>query len=259
MIALLKTAERTNNTSCINNYVYQRHVFAYKAVPLSHVTGKQVLELGCGEGFGVDILAPYAAHYLAVDKKKPAFEFRENNTAFRECLLPVLTGIADNAFDTVICFQVIEHIKKDHLLLEEIKRVLKPGGALLMTTPNRRMSLSRNPFHVREYLPHGMEALIRSHFTTYTIHGVFGNEAMMAYYEENKKSVAAIARYDILNLQYRLPAFLLKGPYTLLNNMNRLFLLQKIANITANLTHHDFFLDELKEDCLDYFVTAVKA
>jgi len=47
MIALLKTAERTNNTSSINNYVYQRHVFAYKAVPLSYISGKQVLELGC--------------------------------------------------------------------------------------------------------------------------------------------------------------------------------------------------------------------
>ncbi len=258
MIALLKTAERTNNTSCINNYVYQRHVFAYKAVPLSCVSGKQVLELGCGEGFGVDILPPYAAHYLAVDKKKPAFELPGNNTSFRHYILPVLSGIDSHSFDTVICFQVIEHIRKDHLLLEEIKRVLKPGGVLLITTPNKLMSLSRNPFHVREYLPDEMETLIRSYFSAYTIRGVCGNEAMMAYYEENKKSVAAIARYDILNLQYRMPAFLLRGPYTLLNNINRLFLLQKIAAVTANLTHHDFFLSEAMENCLDYFVTAVK-
>jgi len=158
----------------------------------------------------------------------------------------------------VICFQVIEHIRKDHLLLEEIKRVLKPGGALLMTTPNKSMSLSRNPFHVREYLPNEMETLIRSHFSTYTIQGVSGNENMMAYYEENKKSVAAFARYDILNLQYRMPAFLLRAPYTLLNNINRLFLLQKIATVTANLTHRDFFLSEENADCLDYFVTALK-
>ena len=258
MIALLKTAERTNNTSCINNYVYQRHVFAYKAVRLSYISGKQVLELGCGEGFGVDILSPYTSHYLAVDKKKPAFEFPGNNTSFRQCILPMLSGIPSHSFDTVICFQVIEHIRKDHLLLQEIKRVLKPGGALLMTTPNKSMSLSRNPFHVREYLPDEMETLIRSHFSTYTIQGVCGNKAMMAYYEENKKSVAAIARYDILNLQYRMPAFLLRAPYTLLNNINRLFLLKKIAAVTANLTHHDFFLSEEKADCLDYFVMAIK-
>lgn len=259
MIALLKTAERTSNTSCINNYVYQRHVFAYKAISLSYVSGRQVLELGCGEGFGADVLAPYAAHYLAVDKKKPAFEFPGNNVSFRRCMLPELSGIASHSFDTVICFQVIEHIRKDHLLLEEIKRVLKPGGVLLITTPNKLMSLSRNPFHVREYLPDEMETLIRSHFSAYSIQGVCGNETIMTYYEENKKSVAAIARYDILNLQYRMPAFLLRGPYTLLNNINRLFLLQKIAAVTANLTHHDFFLGEGKKDCLDYFVTAVKA
>jgi len=259
MIGLLKTAERTNNISCINNYVYQRHVFAYKTILMSHISGKQVLELGCGEGFGVDLLAPFASHYLAVDKKMPGFKFQENNTEYRKCVLPKLTGIASHSFDTVICFQVIEHIRKDHALLEEIKRVLKPGGVLLMTTPNKLMSLSRNPFHVREYLPGEMERLVGAHFATYAISGIFGNETIMTYYEENRKSVAAIARYDVLNLQYLLPAFLLRGPYTLLNNINRLLLLQKIAAVTANLTYQDFFLDELKEDCLDYFVTAVKA
>ena len=49
----------------------------------------------------------------------------------------------------VVTFQVIEHIKNDHLFIQEIKRVLKQDGLFIMTTPNRKMSLTRNPWHVQ--------------------------------------------------------------------------------------------------------------
>ncbi|MBS0031884.1 class I SAM-dependent methyltransferase [Chitinophaga sp. 22321] len=257
MIALLKTAERTNNSSYINNYVFQRHVFAYKAVPLQCLKDKQVLELGCGEGYGMEMLAPHTAHYLSVDKKKPAGQLPAN-AAFQVCNLPVLTGIADNSFDTVICFQVIEHIRNDSALLHEIRRVLKPGGRLFLTTPNRMMSLSRNPFHVREYLPREMFALMNAHFPKVKVEGIYGNETVMAYYGENQRAVDNIARLDIFRLQYRLPAFLLRGPYTLLNNLNRFLLLKKITDVTAGIAHDDFYQHSLRDDCLDYFVTALK-
>ncbi|MBO9730891.1 MAG: class I SAM-dependent methyltransferase [Chitinophaga sp.] len=257
MIALLKTAERANNSSYINNYVFQRHVFAYRAIPVEHLQNKQVLELGCGEGYGMEMLAPHVAHYLAVDKKKPVSKLPAN-ASFQTCNLPILTGIADNSYDTVICFQVIEHIKDDSALLHEIRRILKPGGRLFLTTPNRLMSLSRNPFHIREYLPREMYALANAHFPKATVEGIYGNQAVMTYYEENKASVNRITRWDIFRLQYRLPAFLLRIPYSLLNNLNRFLLLKKIEDVTAGIVHDDFYQHSLRDDCLDYFVTAVK-
>jgi SAM-dependent methyltransferase len=257
MIALLKTAERANNSSYINNYVFQRHVFAYKAIPLQYLQQKQVLELGCGEGYGMEMLAPHTAHYLATDKKMPGCKL-PGNASFQQCQLPALGGIADNSYDTVICFQVIEHIKDDSALLHEIRRVLKPGGRLFLTTPNCLTSLSRNPFHVREYLPREMFALMMAHFPTAKVEGIYGNEMVMAYYEENKRSVENIARFDIFNLQYRLPACLLRVPYTLLNNLNRFLLLKKIEDVTAGLSSEDFYLNSLRDDCFDYFVTAIK-
>jgi ubiquinone/menaquinone biosynthesis C-methylase UbiE len=258
MIALLKTSERTNNLSYINNYVFQRHLFAYQTISQQHLAGKQVLELGCGEGYGMELLSPHADLYLAVDKKRPAGISFSNRAKFKQCHLPYLADINDNSFDTVICFQVIEHIKDDTCLLKEIKRVLKPGGTLFLTTPNKLASLSRNPFHIREYLPLQMQALVASYFSNNKVEGIYGNDIVMSYYGENREAVERITRYDIFNLQYRLPAFLLKGVYSLLNNYNRFNLARRTPDITASIKYDDFYLDELSENCLDYFVTATK-
>jgi hypothetical protein len=80
----------------------------------------------------------------------------------------------------------------------------------------------------------------------------------MAYYEENKRSVENIARFDIFNLQYRLPACLLRVPYTLLNNLNRFFLIKKKEDVTAGLTSEDIYIYILSDAGFDYFVTAIK-
>lgn len=258
MIALLKTSERTNNISHINNYVFQRHLFAYQHILKKHFMGRQVLELGCGEGYGMELLSPHVETYVAVDKKRPSQVTFNNQVLFKHCHLPLLAGIDDNSFHTIICFQVIEHIENDGLLLQEIKRVLKPGGSLFLTTPNQLTSLTRNPFHIREYQPAQMQALIANHFNTQTVQGIYGNNRVMQYYQENKKAVERILRYDVFNVQYRLPAFLLKGVYSLLNNYNRFALASKTPDITAGINYDDFYLDELSEDCLDYFVMATK-
>jgi len=258
MIALLKTSERTNNLSHINNYVFQRHLFAYKAISQVYLRGKKVLELGCGEGYGMELLSGPTEMYVAVDKKRPAAVSFNNNMQFRQCQLPWLSHLPDNSFDTILCFQVIEHIKNDHLLLKEIKRVLKPGGSFFLTTPNKLTSLTRNPFHIREYLPNEMQALIAASFNTCTVQGIYGNNTVMKYYAANQKSVERITRYDVLNLQYHLPAFLLKGAYSLLNNYNRFTLARRTPDITANINYDDFYLDDLKDTCLDYFVMAMK-
>ena len=259
MIALLKTAERANNNSFINNYVFQRHLFAYKEIPNEYLRHKNVLELGCGEGYGMESVAPEANFYLAVDKKKPSHDRFPANTSFQKCKLPQLTKIADQSFDTVICFQVIEHIKDDHRLLLEIRRVLRPGGYLLLTTPNRCMSLTRNPFHIREYLPEEIETLIAEYFRTSQVEGIYGNRRVMSYYEENRRSVRMFERLDVFRLRERLPLPLLRILYTLFNNINRYLLLRKVEDLTGEINFDDFYRHRLSQECLDYFITAGKS
>jgi len=169
-----------------------------------------------------------------------------------------LTSLADNGYDFVVSFQVIEHIENDALYLKEIYRVLKPGGTALITTPNRKMSLSRNPWHIREYLPDELSALARKFFPSVEMKGISGNEKVMKYYEENKKSVRRFTRFDIFNLQYNLPASLLRIPYEILNRWNRNTLQARDKGLVTDIRHEDYIVVDDATNALDLLLIVKK-
>lgn len=256
----METAERVSMNEMADNYVFQRHLIAYNKAA-ERISGN-VIELGSGNGYGMGVLMnPRIASYLALDKFPshiPA-HIDASRIEFRQMNFPTLTGVADNSFDFAVSFQVIEHIEEDKAFLKEIYRVLKPGGKLILTTPNLLTSLTRNPWHVREYTPTQMQALLTSVFDDVELKGVFGNEKVMRYYENNKASVQRITRFDILNLQYRLPRWMLQIPYDMLNRLNRKRLHQANSDLTKDITADDFFLAPVADNCLDYFAIAGKA
>ena len=172
--------------------------------------------------------------------------------------IPPLQGLADNTYDFVVSFQVIEHIQDDGLYLKEIHRVLKPGGKALITTPNRSMSLTRNPWHIREYLPKELSSLASKTFRKVEMKGITGNEKVMKYYEENKKSVERITRWDFLKLQYRLPAAVLRVPYELLNRWNRNKLQDTNNTLVSQIHHEDYIAVDDATNALDLFLIAEK-
>lgn len=256
MQALLQTAERISDTININNYVFQRHVIAYKSIPQEALRQKAVLELGCGNGYGMNMLAPDTSLYLGIDKKEPSSIAPGEGTQFMQLNLKQLSTLPSQSFDTIICFQVIEHIQDDIVLLLQIKRILKPGGRLFLTTPNKLMSLTRNPFHIREYTPETMHNVVGEVFQSFSIKGVSGNAIVQQYYEANKAQVARITKLDIFNLQYRLPRWMLQVPYNLMNNVSRLLIYKKENDLTATIHHTDFHISEVNDKSLDFFVVA---
>ncbi|MFT5955541.1 MAG: hypothetical protein ACI8QD_002395 [Cyclobacteriaceae bacterium] len=88
--------------------------------------------------------------------------------------------------------------------------------------------------------------------------GVAGNEKVMIYYERNKASVEKITRFDILNLQYRLPASLLRVPYDLLNRFNRKSLQKEADDLVKSIEHDDYLLTDQSDQNLDLFVVLTK-
>lgn len=253
------TTEITSDQLPSDNPLHQRLLKAYIAV--TELIKGDVLEVGCGEGRGIQLIMGKAKSYTAIDKiediiaglkvKYPSGNFLSGN-------IPPFTGIANDSFETVLSFQVIEHIKEDGLFLQEIARVLKPGGKAYLTTPNRVMSLTRNPWHIREYTAEELLTLANQYFTRAKMMGITGDEKVMSYYEQNKKSVERIARLDFLDLQHRLPASLLKVPYELLNRWNRNKLKQADNALVTAITHENYPVTEEASSALDLFLIVEK-
>lgn len=249
------TAERSSPTVASDNPIFQRHLFAYReAAPYIH---GNVLEVGSGTGYGIQELAPKAIHYNAIDKYETPVPASLDNVTFLRGNIPPLPYAAEQ-FDVVVSFQVIEHIEEDYLFVSECARVLKPGGTLILSTPNIRMSLTRNPWHVREYTAAELSELCCPFFDSVEMLGIFGKATAMAYFEKNKAFVERIARFDVLNLQYRLPRRILQIPYDLLNRLNRLALRKSDTALTQAVSLAEFELAPASDRCFDLFCVAKK-
>ncbi|MEE2034751.1 class I SAM-dependent methyltransferase [Rhodococcus sp. CC-R104] len=150
------TGERTVPGISEENYWFRRHEVVYRAL-LHRCSGRTVLEAGAGEGYGADMIADVAEKVVGLDydetavahirARYPRVDMRLGNLAE----LP----LDDESVQTVVNFQVIEHLWDQAQFLRECHRVLTPGGELLISTPNRiTFSPGRdtplNPFHTRE-------------------------------------------------------------------------------------------------------------
>lgn len=253
------TTEIASDKIVSDNPIHQRLLKAYYAA-MPYVEGN-LLEVGCGEGRGVELLSPLSAKYVALDKITDVIQrlsASHKNVTFREAIVPPFEGIEDNSFDVVVSFQVIEHIKEDEFFLEEIYRVLRPGGKALISTPNIKKTLTRNPWHIREYTASQLTNLAKKIFSRVESRGIAGNQKVMKYYEMNKASVKKITRFDILNLQYRLPASLLRIPYDIMNRLNRNLLQKNNSGLVVDISHEDYLVSESPDDSLDLFYIMYK-
>ncbi len=258
-MATVYTTEIASDSVPSDNPIHQRLLKAY--VLAQDLVKGNLLEVGCGEGRGIDLLLPRVASFSAIDKiasvveelkkKYPTANFVTGN-------IPPFAAFGDNSFDCIVSFQVIEHIQDDVAYLKEIYRVLKPGGFALITTPNRPLSLSRNPWHIREYTAAELTNLAKGIFSGVEMKGIGGNDKVMQYYERNKKSVDKMMRWDIFNLQYKLPAALLRVPYEILNRLNRNKLKEGADELVRSINHNDYIVMDDASKALDLYLTVRK-
>jgi 2-polyprenyl-3-methyl-5-hydroxy-6-metoxy-1,4-benzoquinol methylase len=254
---ILQTAERVSENEISDHYVYSRSQKAYQEAA-KHVKGN-LLEIGSGEGYAIKDLSKLVHKYVALDKfKTNSDRYNFPNVEFLQMTFENLSQIEAESYDFIICFQVLEHIKDDNEFLKQVNRILKKGGKFIMTTPNKETSLTRNPWHIREYTVSEMKKILEKHFSSVDLKGVYGDNVVGEYYEKNKQAVAKLKKWDIFNLEQRLPRFLLQIPYDLLNRMNRKKLVVSSANVLKEMTPANFFVSEVGENCLDYFAISTK-
>jgi SAM-dependent methyltransferase len=187
------TGERTVPGIWHENYWFRRHQAAYLALAPLCATAV-VLEAGCGEGYGAAVaLDAGASTVVALDYDADAVEHTRGTYG-----VPAVRGnlvalpFAAGRFDVVLSLQTLEHLWDQRTFLAECARVLRPGGRLALTTPNRLTFPPGNPFHAHELDAADLTALVGAGpFRIETLDGLRHGHRIVAFEAEHGDLVAA--------------------------------------------------------------------
>ncbi len=197
--------------------LYLRHQFAYDYVARELRCDDRVVEVGCGAGYAATRLFDHAARFVGLDVDPDVVAHASNANASGGCEFQVYDGVRipfeDASFDVAVSFQVVEHVADDRGYVDEIARVLAPGGTLYLTTPNRltRVDPGRKPwnrYHLREYTPDELTALMTATFADVRVLGVRGTDEVEQIKHARLRSIRKIASIDVLGMRDRVPEWL---------------------------------------------------
>lgn len=176
-----------------------KHLSAY--VFAQRLGGTRVLEIGCGDGYGADLLASEdpsrqvtAVDLFEANVRAASARYPRPNLRFSVQEATAL-NLPDGSFDLVVSFQVIEHVPEARLpdYVRQVRRVLAAHGSACISTLNLRRArkpgqpYDRSPDHDREFEPAELEAFLKPYFTSVEMWGLYPT-VRHAFYERLKKS-----------------------------------------------------------------------
>lgn len=162
---------------CVREMAYEHwHRYAWAA---ELVAGRDVLDAACGEGYGSHLLAARARSVTGLDIGEEAIahareRYCRDNLHFDHGDATSLP-YEDDRFDVVVSFETLEHLEAQQTLLAEFRRVLRPRGFLVISSPDKKTYSDDtgydNPFHVRELYRDQLESLLGATFPAFRLHG----------------------------------------------------------------------------------------
>lgn len=131
-----------------------------------YAKGKAVLDIACGVGYsGPNFIEAGAFSYDGVDINENLIEYAKNNYSFESInyLVGDICKFSNNKmYDLITCYETIEHVKNFEAAIKNLHSLLKPGGLLLISSPNRTVTSPNaltindkpsNEFHTQEFIP----------------------------------------------------------------------------------------------------------
>ncbi len=174
------------------------------------LAGRTVLDAGCGNGFGSELLSQSAGRVLGIDLDEYAVAYC--GRTFRVSGLFFVCGdllklpFASGRCDVVLSSQVVEHLSDPTAYFKEIRRVLKKGGLLYLATLNRRTATpGLHPDHVKEYDASEFQELVNRFFPGSSFYGIFGSERYLAIRKEESHFGRIFLKIDPWGLRRCVP------------------------------------------------------
>ena len=197
------TGERVVTSAGGFNPTWQRHVAAYALC--AHFLGPgRVADVGCGVGHSYEMLAPRET--VGIDLDAGAMEGQLRRTVQADMRRLPFT---DGEFDGVIAVHSIEHVPDPESALREFARVMKPGEAAVIVTPNR-LTFARpdeiiDPYHFVEYDPFQLARLVRGFFASVELAGIFGSDRYQEIVAREHAKLDSLLSKDPLRLRRLVP------------------------------------------------------
>lgn len=195
-----------------DNYMFTRHLFAYGVAERYLVRDAVAVDVGSGDGYGVRFLAERGARAIGIDREREAVVPANSKYVSERCsfvqadarAIPLQSGIAA----LVTSMQVLEHLEEPAEYVAEIRRLLRPDGVAVICTPYSESKSFRfqpevSPYHVQEYDPRNLRALLGLAFGRIEIHGVRFRPGSMP--GDSDQRLGKIQTFDRLNLRKILP------------------------------------------------------
>jgi len=149
------------------------------------VKDKSVLDCACGKGYGSYLISLTASETIGIDLNAASLRiaqerFKGKNLSFQEAdVLKLEEKFGSARFDVVVAYEIIEHIPPEttEKFISEIKKVLKPGGKLILSTPNHDVTLKSGvyipDFHINNFRSVELRNKLEEHFSNVEMIGQF--------------------------------------------------------------------------------------
>jgi SAM-dependent methyltransferase len=181
------TGERTLPDVPAENYWFRRHLAVYEWVA-ERCSGLDVIDMACGEGYGVEVLARRALRVTGVDANPEAHEharLKYSRSGVR--FVRELVESWSEPCDAIVFLQTIEHVEDPTAVLTRFRELLRPGGRAYVSTPNLLTlappgaTKSDNPWHLREYRAREFRELCAGVFGEVELYGLFHARLLRAH------------------------------------------------------------------------------
>ncbi len=220
----------TSKESGPGTALYEEHIKRYLFAK-EFIAGKRVLDAACGTGYGTDLLGQHAKEAVGVDLAPEAVTYAREH--YQNPALQFLVGdvehlnFPEGSFDVTVSYETLEHVPHPEAFIQELRRLLKPGGLIIISTPNKpafkeRKLFPYNPFHIKEYTWEEFHEVINKHFTQSEFYGQNKPIVLSPLRRILRAVLQRIVNIPLmLDLAKRLPSALIHGTVSAIQNEDK--------------------------------------